>query len=117
MSEHEIQCAVVKWWRFYSDMEHRALLFAIPNGGLRNAVTSRRLKAEGVMAGVPDLFLAMPRAPYAGLWIELKSEKGRLSESQTEMLGLLNGQGYLAKVCRGFYAAIDCLKEYAERQP
>lgn len=37
------------------------LLFAIPDGGRRDAVTGAHLKAEGVRAGVPDMFLAVPR--------------------------------------------------------
>ena len=41
-----------------------ALIFAIPNGGKRHIGTARKLKAEGVRSGVPDIFLACPRMPY-----------------------------------------------------
>ena len=59
-----------------------ALLFSVPNGGYRNAVTAKILQAEGVRAGVPDLILPVPRSPYCGLAIEMKSARGRLSDSQ-----------------------------------
>ena len=43
-------------------MQHReisALLYAVPNGGYRNAREAARFKAEGVRSGVPDLCLAV----------------------------------------------------------
>ena len=57
--EHQLQVECVKWFRFqYPKLAN--LLFAIPNGGLRNIKVATKLKAEGVLAGVPDLFLAIP---------------------------------------------------------
>ena len=47
------------------------LLFAIPDGGRRDAVTGAHLKAEGVRAGGPDMFLAVPRQNAPGLFPEL----------------------------------------------
>ncbi|MGH9837274.1 MAG: hypothetical protein ACREEM_00645 [Blastocatellia bacterium] len=37
------------------------LLYAVPNGGDRNLYVARKLKAEGVMAGVADLCLPAAR--------------------------------------------------------
>ncbi len=37
------------------------LLHHIPNGGLRNKTTAKRLKAEGVKPGVPDIFTSIKR--------------------------------------------------------
>jgi len=98
-SEHVLQVNCVNWYRLvYPKQAH--LLFAIPNGGWRNATTAAKLKAEGVVAGVPDLFLAIPRGEFHGLWIEMKNGKaGRLSESQKGMIELLRSQGYKCEVC------------------
>ena len=50
--EHRLQVACVRWFR----LQHpNVLIFAIPNGGQRNVVTAKRLKDEGVVAGVADL--------------------------------------------------------------
>ena len=49
--EHRIQCACVRWFRLqYPQLNGR--LFAVPNGGRRDATTAAKLKAEGVIAGV-----------------------------------------------------------------
>jgi hypothetical protein len=56
------------------------LIFHIPNGGHRDIKTACKLKLEGVVPGIPDLFV-----PAWNLWIEMKTEKGRLSNAQREI--------------------------------
>ena len=50
--------------------------------------------------GYPDLFLAVPRGGYHGLYVELKSNRGRLTDEQEMMLALLAEQGYKTAVCK-----------------
>lgn len=89
------------------------LLFAVPNGGQRNVIVAARMKAEGVRAGVPDLFLAVPAFGYNGLFIELKKPKGgRVSDSQTEFISELSEQGYRVTVCHGFIEAKQAIENY-----
>jgi len=57
-------------------------LFAIPNGGHRNKAVAGRMKAEGVLAGVWDLMLTVPRGQWAGCFIETKWGKNGLTDSQ-----------------------------------
>lgn len=90
------------------------LMFHIPNGGLRDIKTAKKLKAEGVKAGVPDIFLPVSKQGYHGLFIELKSEVGVLSKEQKEMLKELNAQGYYACVCKGYLPAIELIEQYLE---
>ena len=99
-SEHDLQVACVRWFR-YQYQKYARLMFAIPNGGQRNAVVAAKLKAEGVQAGVPDLFLAVPRGDRHGLWIEMKNGKaGRLSDAQKAIHETLRQHGYQVEVCR-----------------
>lgn len=108
MSEHQHQSAFVKW----CDYNH-IRVFAIPNGGARDAVTGAMLKAEGVKPGVPDLCIPIPSNDYHGLYIEMKDEKkGRLSPKQSEWLEFLNKQGYKAVVAHGFSEAMRATEEY-----
>ena len=79
--ESDIQIACVRWFR-YQHPKLARLLFAVPNGGARNAVTASILKAEGVVAGVADLLLLIPKKGYAYLAIEMKKVGGRVSDSQ-----------------------------------
>ena len=88
------------------------LLFAIPNGGRRDLITAAILKAEGVRAGAPDLFLAVPRGGYAGLFIELKTACGRVREEQKEFHARLIGAGYWATVARGWDQARQEIEGY-----
>ena len=60
------------------------------------------LKAEGVLAGVADLFLMFPVKQFHGLFIEMKTDKGRQSESQQEFQTLAESNGYKYVVCRSF---------------
>jgi len=73
-SDHQI--ALFQWVSYqlkrYPELE---LLYHIPNGGYRYKTTARRLKAEGVKAGVPDICLPVPRGGYHGLYIEMKAGK------------------------------------------
>ena len=85
--EHLEQVHVIHWWDTIAKANGipECLLFAIPNGGYRTKRTGAMLKAEGMRAGVPDLFLAVPRGGFGGLFIEMKRPVGgRLSPAQKE---------------------------------
>jgi hypothetical protein len=97
MSESQIQQQMVKWFGYkYPE----CTLFAIPNGHKRNAITGAILKREGVVAGVADLFLMKANQKYNGLWIEVKTDKGKQSESQKEFQRKALREGYKYVICR-----------------
>jgi hypothetical protein len=51
---------------------------------------AKRLKAEGVVRGIPDLFI-----PEWRLWVEMKRKTGgRLSTEQKSMINYLQNIGY-----------------------
>ena len=100
-NESNIQIACVRWFRMQHPKLAR-LLFAVPNGGARNAVTGAILKAEGVVPGVADLLLLVPRNGYHGLAIEMKTRTGRQSDSQREWQQEVEAQGYCYVVCHSF---------------
>lgn len=97
--ESRIQQACVRWFRLRYP-RYAGLLYAIPNGGKRNAVTGAILKAEGALAGVADLFLSVPNRFYHGLYIELKTPKGRQRVSQKAFQEAVEGEGYKYALCR-----------------
>lgn len=97
--ESNLQKACVTWFRLqYQQFEK--LLVAIPNGGARNRVTAAILKAEGVVAGAPDLVLFMGNKHHHTLMIEMKTPKGRQSESQKAFQALAESAGNKYVVCR-----------------
>ena len=113
VSEHDEQCAVIQWAQLH-ERKYPALsrLHAIPNGGKRNIVVAKKLKAEGVKAGVSDLCMTVPRGEYHGLYIEMKAIGGRLSDAQSEWINRSKENDYAAFVCYGAKEAIEILEWY-----
>ena len=98
--EHRIQCSCVRWFSLqYPHLHGR--LFAVPNGGRRDATTASKLKAEGVVAGVADLILLKSNRDYGALLIEMKTLKGRQRDSQKQWEETVCANGeYKYVVCR-----------------
>jgi hypothetical protein len=110
ITEASIQSAFFEWLSLYSRL--RLATFAIPNGGSRNCLEAKNLKAQGVTPGVPDIFMAVPCNGYHGLFIELKSKNGRLSEHQKVWVNNLNDRAYEAVVCYSLDEAMDAVSKY-----
>jgi len=123
LSEHQEQCAVIAWldtyavlrWPELAIIDGRLPYFAIPNGGKRHVVTAKKLKAEGVRAGVPDLAIMIPRGVHHGLFVEMKVKKGGVeSKPQKAWRLALRDRGYCAAVCKGADAAIETISHYLD---
>ena len=112
-SEAEEQMAVMKWAELMSNrFPCLKWMYHCPNGGSRNVVEAANLKRMGVRSGVPDLCLPYPSNGYHGLYIEMKTDKGRSTAAQREYIDWLNEQGYMALVCHGAGEAINALEVY-----
>lgn len=109
--ESTLQIGCVRWFRYQYP---RLTLFAIPNGGNRNLITAMTMKREGVLAGVADLFLAFPSQGFHGLWIEMKTSKGRQSPEQKQFQTDMEKQGYKYVVCRSFEEFKNEIEKYIE---
>ncbi|MBS0056947.1 VRR-NUC domain-containing protein [Yersinia sp. Marseille-Q3913] len=87
-------------------------LIHIPNEGKRGPKAAKDAKRLGLRKGVPDLFLALPRGRYAGLWIEMKSNKGHIDNNQNSWLLKLADIGYKVDVLYSFLSAKDAIVFY-----
>ena len=92
-------------------------VFAVPNGGLRNARVGAQLAAEGVKAGFPDIGLLVARPPAHGLLVELKYGSGRLRPEQKVWQARLRAEGYECQVCWGHREAFEVICAYYDREP
>ena len=118
--EHDIQVRCIQWWQqfiYRIDFKQRfpgiaPLLIAIPNGGRRDARTGAMLKAEGVVPGAADLQLIIPSRGWHGLFIEMKTEKGRQSEYQKMFQENVEFWGYRYEVCHGFDEFRAVIEDY-----
>lgn len=70
------------------------------------------LKRMGVKAGVADIFVAIPRGIYHGLWIELKAGKNKATPLQKEFLANMAKQGYLTACVTGYENAREIIENY-----
>ena len=110
--EHHLQVACVQWFRMQYPQQ---LIYAIPNGGQRNAIVAAKLKAEGVTAGIPDLHIPTARNGYHSLYIEMKNgKKGRLSEHQKSTIQWLQDAGHKVAVCRNIQEFINEVNNYLQ---
>ena len=105
-TEHDHQKAVVHWLRHFHP---HLIIAAIPNGEQRSRTTGAKLKAEGVLAGMPDLVICLPNG--GTLWVEMKNEVGSVSKSQKEVHSRLETLGHTVIVGYGAKEAIKALKE------
>lgn len=107
------QEAVFSWSRLNSGSHPELLrMHHIPNGGNRNSTEAAKLKRQGVLKGVPDIFLPCAKGMYHGLYIELKAKGGKTSPEQEEFLRGVYAEGYMAAVCYGADAAIRLITKY-----
>lgn len=80
MSEQDVQRSIVDYLRV---VVPGAITFAIPNSS-RRAVGGRAGNAvPGLLPGIPDLCMVKGPRCY---FIEVKAEKGKLSDAQSAML-------------------------------
>jgi len=78
--EDLLQAQIVKWFKNNCQMQGKGLIFAVPNGGSRNIIEAKKLKATGTMAGVADLIILLPNRKT--IFVELKTDVGKQSEVQ-----------------------------------
>ena len=77
--EDLLQQKCVIWFKNNYQMHEKGLIFAVPNGGTRNIIEAKKLKATGTMPGVSDLIVVLDSKV---LFIELKTDSGKQSDAQ-----------------------------------
>ena len=100
--EAAIQRAIIDRLRW-----HGVMAIHVPNAGKRSAIAGRRVKAEGLRPGFPDL-VALQGGRCA--FLEVKAPKGRLSPAQVECHAELERQGFSVAVVTSQDEAIAALR-------
>lgn len=110
LNEHTIQSMLVAYIR---NKYPNLIFFAVPNGGFRNPATGRKLRQEGVLSGIPDLFLALAGGNGKhGLFVEMKSLKGKLTVAQRQIAAQLESFNYQVSACYGYEEAKETIEKY-----
>ena len=102
--ESDEQIGFLRWFETHF---RDVWIFHIPNGGHRAISVARKMKAEGVKAGVPDLYI-----PAWKLWVEMKRTKGGVvSKEQRSWHEYLKSVGDAVIIGRG---ATDASRQVME---
>lgn len=110
--ESKLQQQCVAWFRGQYPQYAMLMTHVANEGGRNTAVIGGIHKAEGTVAGVPDLLLFMPShhsseepiyyGTYHGLGIEMKTEKGRQNQVQKDYQRMFESAGYKYVIVRDF---------------
>ena len=73
---------------------------------------ANKAKAGGMRRGFPDIDVPIARGGYTGMHIEMKSERGQLTEDQKWWLAQLRDQDRKCVVCRSAQQAWEELSKY-----
>lgn len=107
MAESEIE--IVSTFRSRARMLCPAVaVVAVPNAAKRTQWAAQRAKREGMATGFPDIVCLWPGRGIA--FLEFKTAKGRVSESQSEWLARLPAMGFPAFVVRDADEALHHLR-------
>jgi hypothetical protein len=109
LTEDQLQIAAMRWIRLAYP---KAVSFHVANERKTSPMRGAKLKKMGVLAGVPDIHILEPNKIYCGLFIELKTEKGRLTPSQRDVIERIENAGYKCAVCRSLDEVIDLVDDY-----
>lgn len=117
-TESQEQQRLFQWAKMqsgkYPELE---LMYHIPNEGKRSRITGRRMVAEGLKKGVPDICLPVARGGSHGLYIELKRTKDwKITKEQEAWMRDLMGQGYQVALCIGWEKAADVILNYLRQE-
>ena len=113
------QAQVVEWSRWaYKTGKYPMLnmLHCSLNGVKLSGTQAKIAKGQGMLSGVPDLFLPVPKNGYHGLFIEMKSEKGRVTENQHWFLTNAESLSYKTVICYSAKEAISAIQAYYDEE-
>lgn len=111
--ESQIQQSCIKWFQLqYRNLWDDGVLFHIANEGIRLGGQGRRLKREGVVKGVADLCLAVPKHGYGALYIEMKRPGCYQSPEQRTWQRNITKHGNKYIVCRSLEEFIVEINRY-----
>lgn len=107
--ERDIQIAVVSWIRKETNLS----VIGNMNESMCTPWWRKILSAMGLVKGTSDLFLPLTTIHnHKGLWLELKTNKGRASPSQIQFIQDRIYDGYAGHIAYGYDDAIIIIRSH-----
>lgn len=105
--EQAIQIAVCEFCAL-----HRIPFIHIANERKTSYVQGALLKRMGVVRGASDCFMPRGNTLHKGLFLELKTTKGKPTLFQISFLEKMRKEGYMGLVAYGLDQALDHIKNF-----
>ena len=116
MTEWTEQREVIKWFKSIYPQYEKSIRLSMNGlnlgGGKKAAIMISQAKSQGMVPGESDLFFAVPRGKYHGLFVEMKAIGKKPTPDQLEYLYYQVSMGYKAEWCEGAEAAIKVISDY-----
>jgi hypothetical protein len=109
-THEQIQAAIIEWSNLHPICSE--YLFHIPNEGKRSLYLGKKLRDQGMRAGVSDLFLSYPSSPFHGYYIEIKTEGDKLSTVQQIWAASVQKVGYKFSIFKDAETCINSIRHY-----
>lgn len=87
-------------------------LMHIPNERKCSTIWGYILQRMGVLKGAPDIFIMWPTQAYYGLFIEIKTKKGRPTKEQISFMGRAKAKGYYSEFGYGCDEVVQIVTDY-----
>ena len=88
------------------------MMYHVPNEGKRSAASGAEMVRGGLKKGVPDVILPVARQGYHGMVIEMKADKGKLTQDQKSWLRMFAKEEWKVMVCWGWDSAATAIAKY-----
>jgi hypothetical protein len=114
-AEWGIQKAIIAWYDTQYPPSHPYwhLLVCHQNGSVNyGKFKGYILKQMGVRANIPDLMLYIAKGGFNGLFLEVKTNTGKITKDQKEFHQRLLNQGYAVLGGYGIDNSIEIIKKY-----
>ena len=111
--ESLIQRAFIKYCRMHPDPRIK-MTFSIHNSGKKSPVSYGRDIAEGLLAGVADVYVPYPTTVWHGLFLEFKSAKGKPSDRQLKFGRFCHDYDYGYEIVRSVDQAVKVLTDHTQ---
>lgn len=102
------QIKVIDWIKQCTDLP----VIHIANERRCSFQQGKILKRMGVVSGASDLFIPRASKNYHGMFLEIKTEKGKLTKNQIQFIEDMNNEGYYSLYAHGSDNAIAIIKDF-----
>jgi hypothetical protein len=92
--------------------KHQIPFYHFVNEGKRTPQNASLLKKMGMTAGISDLFMPRGNQTFKGLWLEIKTDKGRPSPAQLKFQAQMICEGYAANISYGYDESLYIIKNF-----